>query len=174
MKIKLLGTVLAITLTSHAMATNYFKLMAAAFAASSIARAGTTCNNECNWHPSFDSFQDYLADLSYCEMEQLVGVMDERYNFVKQANEAFKEIPQNLNRRGAHEKMEAIYELYKKEIVLLRAELQKTQELLFDDCTSEVSKEILAKHISVLTDAIAGHENHLRYIEELISDSRTN
>lgn len=176
MKKTLVGLSLALAISNQAMAMNPWKALAAALASFSIAQgAFDQCETQssCVYHADYDSFGDYLEGLTTCEKEQLFPSMEARQRYIAVTQESFRDkvgLP-SFSRAEAIKNMRDIEYAYRTEIKLLNAELQKVQEVFFDDCTTEESKEILAKHSMVLADGIRLHTETLEGLQEYLRQS---
>lgn len=167
MKIKLFCVFIAFAGTTPSMAINPYKAFFAAFASFSVVQAGIKidqCDASCAWSDDYDAFGDYLDGLTNCEKARLFPSMLDRHEHVAKTAEAFaKHRPSNKEQTIV--KMKRIYDAYVLELSVLSKELAKTQELLFDECTSEESREILAKHVSMLTHGMEVHSGNLETLK---------
>lgn len=125
------------------------------------------CVDLCEYKPEYDNFGDYLEPLSNCEKKELLPFMEQRYRYFERSKEFFDNAHDSFDERE-HSKaeLEETYLIYKKELLLLESEFKKTQALIFADCVSEESVQILAKHVSILSHAIEEHRIAIKYLED--------
>lgn len=172
MKTKLITLAVCLAVTTTAMAINPWKALALALGSFSLAQGGLQtdqCDAEpCEYLEEYDQFDDhYLKNLTTCEKEKLLPVMDTRATYMEKTAEALQKprVTADVTKQVALQRMQEIAHAYKNEIRALKDEILKTQELLFDDCVSDESKEILAKHASMLINALNLHSANLEKVE---------
>jgi len=134
------------------------------------------CPANCEYFDDYEAFGDYLTDLTNCEKERLFPAMEARHRFISVKGKAIDTENEDkpTSRLEAIQRMQGIKQAYIVELRLLNAELVKTQELLFDDCTSENSREILAKHAQAVTHGIELHNEQLQALNEYLGNVNAN
>lgn len=178
MRTKLIGLALALAITSTpVMAINPWKALVVALAGFSAAQGFDPqgqCEEEaapCQYFEDYQAFGNYLEGLTNCEKEKLFPAMEMRYKYIDRTAKALKKaaIVDGISRDEVIQRMHDISEAYTIELKVLNNELLKTQEILFDDCTSKESQAILGEHASVLIDSISLHHENLEALKKYLA-----